>query len=223
VAVDLSKVRTRVTQLLNAMTQNADGTPVYSSTVGDARRHASDISDAVDEAAVEIMKACCESQDAGLRQPFMAYSSVAHGDRLPQHYGPAGAVEIKAYSGAAWASGVPRPAAEIASLRDNPNSIYSDIAHDTEGSTIAGFFDLIDDVLSFTGYAARVPLATFVRADGATLLPDFSEPACIRIALGLLEKLGDPGLIQTYRAAGEADLASIRAGSREIAPVEGRT
>lgn len=220
-AVSLTTVKYRVTALLNAATQNADGTPVYSAAVGDPRRHASDISNAVDEAAVLIMEALCKSSDPEMRQPFMADATVSHGGRLPQHYGPPGTPKVQAHSGAGWqVADTSCTAEEIESYRDNPQSVYSEIEHDEEGSTVSGCAQIVDEEVFFTGYACKVPIATFVRADGATLLPDFTEPTCVRVAMGLCEKLGDQAQIERHRAAGDRDLAQIRVGSRDIAPME---
>lgn len=212
-------VQPRVTQILNAATQAADGSATYVTTVTDDRRHATDILDACTGAGCEIILAICETPLNGYRAGFMADSaSILHGGKIPDHCGPIGIPKIQRYTGGTFDPGHQKSEEDIQSMRDNTNSLYDSIAHNLVGSMLGGYYAVRDNLLFYTGFDAKIPIATFVRADTATKIPDAFESAVIALAVSMLIKEGDSEILLAYIQRGQQYLAQIRSGAMILEP-----
>lgn len=210
-AVDLTVVQKRATAILGAATQNADGSATYVTTVADDRRHATDIADSATEAVLMIIQAICETPGDGNRAEFMTDSaSIPHRGEIPAHYGPIGIPKIQRYAGQDFIAGHQRSAEDIESMRENVQSLYDSVAHNAAGSSLGGYFDVRDNLLFYTGLDAKVPIATFVRADAATKCPDAHEGLAVALTVMLQLKEGDSQILSDYAVQGRAGLEQIR-------------
>jgi len=157
------------------------------------------------------------------RQDFVDTVAIDHADELPEHLGKPAFVEIQKYSGAVWTSGDQKDKHKIDSYRTNTANIYDDKAHNIQNSTLSGFYDISDGKFYFTGYAARVGLATASRSDVTTKIPDFFENTVIKLAVGNALKAGEGAILlniaQIYTNQGENDLIAFQTGSRVFPPV----
>lgn len=217
VRCDLTVLTKRVVSALNAATA-----ATYTTTIADDRRSAGEITDAILAADADVCSAICESATNGYRALFMSEVVVTHGQELDEAIGPIGRPLIQPYSGADYVRGVQRSADDIDSYRANTNSLYDSVAHNVTGSSLAGYYDFdpISRVFSFTGFAAKVSLAVFVKT-AACQAPVAYENAVYGIALLSLPKEGDAapylGLIGQQAAA---QLKEIKAGAMEVSQVD---
>lgn len=227
-ALDLSTCQKRVTALLGANAKNADGSMIYSTVVADDRRHATEISDEVTEAALAVLHAIARSTRSGFRGALVAEVDVNHGARIPDHIGPIGVVKIQRFDGDTFRKGERRPAAEIESLRENRHNLYAEVAHDQQDdegnpSPISGFYDDLNDELFYTGSLAHVPIATVARADAANKVPEVCEDVVVALAFALAVKDGDISLTSLgshYGSYATAQLGALEAGAMTIEPLE---
>ena len=120
-------------------------------------------------------------------------------------------VEVQHYTGGPWIAGTPRSGQQIDAYRANYNSAYGSIAHTTQGSPLAGFYNIDKGIVKFTGFAARIYVPTISRATVTTLIPDEYEGAWVFISAGILLKEGDNMLPigQHYAQLGTAALQAI--------------
>jgi hypothetical protein len=223
----LTRITDQVTALLNASTRGADGTPVYSSVVGDKARSANEISASCYNAAMQVARAVCETDSHPFRSEFIESVALDHSEPVPFHYGDISIPEIIPYSGAGFTmKGVKCPYDRIESYRRNRSNIYSPVAHNAsdngQASPIAGFYDNVNGIFYFTGYQASMLVALFDRTDVFDKLSDALEPVVIKVALGLSAKEGDTsdGLFQAWAVQGSNDLNEIRGGATAFQPVD---
>ncbi len=224
---DLTRVQAQVTILLNANTRDASGNPVYSSTVGDKARHATEIQNSCYNAALEVANAICETASHPFRSEFIEVMDLNHGEPIPFHYGDFSPPEIVPFANAGYCMrGIKSTPDRIDSYRRNRHNVYSPVAHDAsdggQASPITGYYDVVNSIFYFTGYQATAMLCLVERTTVFTKLPDSTEPTIIKLACALSSKEGDTsdGLFQSWAALGMQDLQMIRSGGTEFPPVD---
>lgn len=222
-AADRDRVLKRTTEMLNLCDPGT-----YSATLSarNKTRNATAIADFVDEAGLMILKAIAERPNE-YRYQFLEETTVtASGEEMPVHIGPPAAINITLYSGGPTVMGKQRAYDKIESYRLHPE-LYdpSGKAHNVNGSSLAGLYDIWEDRFFFTGYNASLSLARLpVRADNATLIPEVMENTWIRLSMGEAAKVGTGGyeanLIGAYGQKGMADLQEFKTGSRVFTEVD---
>lgn len=218
-SADFTRIKKRVTEILNACDAGA-----YSATLStrNKTRNATAIEDACYEAGLKVIQTIA-SFDNEFRPAFVSTVNVTHGDLLPAHLGKPVYVEIQKYSGAGWATADQKDYHKIESYRNNTAKIYDAIDHNVQNSSLSGYYDISENRIYFTGYAARVGLATATRADVATEIPDFFENTVIKLAVGNALKAGEGAILlniaQIYTSQAENDLMAFQNGSRSFPPV----
>lgn len=157
------------------------------------------------------------------RQAFVATSTINNGDSLPAHLGKPAFIEIQKYSGADWEAGDQKDFHKVVSYRANRNKIYDAIDHNIINSSLSGYYDISEGKFYYTGYAARIGLATASRSDVTTKIPDFFENTVVKLAVGNALKAGEGGILlniaQIYTQQAENDLMAFQNGSRSFPPV----
>ncbi len=222
-AADRTRVLKRVTEILNLCLPGE-----YSSTLStrNKTRNATAIADFVDEAGLVILKAIAERPNE-FRYQFLSDSSpiTTSGDPMPAHLGPPASVQIELYDGGPIVEGKQLPHDKIQAFRENIESLYDETAHDEEGSTLGGYFDIWSDRFFFSGFEAILSLARLpVRADTTTLIPEIFESTWIKLALGNAAKVGTGGyeasVISSYLQQGMADMQAFIEGKRVFPEVD---
>ncbi|MBS1793672.1 MAG: hypothetical protein JSS81_07455 [Acidobacteria bacterium] len=197
-AFDLDTVKKQAIALMNLSTRNLDGTPVYSTALGDTSYGASEIARGAQNAATSIMRAICETDGHPHRYFFDTILTLTHQEKIPDHYGSIGVPRITPYSGAGYAlTGKRKSVEEILSYRANPNYYYSKIAHDAAGSKLAGYYAIENNIFYFTGFSADAAGAVFTESS-YTALPDSYYPLAIELTIAALKKDGDLSDIFAY-------------------------
>jgi len=224
---DKNRITNQVIALLNAGTRKLDGTPNYNSTVGDGGRASGEIATSVLNAAMEVARAVCETPGHAWMESFFEEVELQHASAIPFSYGATTVPKIQPFKNANfYLQGVRRSFDKISSYRINRNQIYSAVAHDASNggaaSKLAGFYDIVNGIFYFTGYAAFMNLASFSSDDVFGKLPDSAEPIITRMALGSSAKEGDvsDGLFAAWRQMGMNDLQQIRSGATVFSPVD---
>lgn len=222
----------RVALALNALQAStyANATP----TLNDRRRPVEAIiRDAIVQKDAAVGAAICMSEKSGHRPRYLAYSSeLNYGSdgppTIPDHYGPIGQVIIrKATIDGTYIAGVEAESIEqINQWRENFENIFGSTSHQTTNSVIAGFFKEAGKRLNFTGYGAKVEIATFAMSDEATnppvlVSPDAFEDVVYAGAVGDCAMEGDTSEeIQTCRSYYDRTLPLIVAGAFEVPPLQ---
>lgn len=218
-AADFTRIKKRTTEILNACDAGT-----YSATLStrNKTRNATAIEDACYEAGLKVIQFIASFPNE-FRFNFITTVAVTHGQLLPAHLGKPAFVEIQKYDGAGWTQGDQKDYHKIESYRANTSNIYDDLDHDQEESSLSGYYDVSEDKIYFTGFAARVGLAQAVRADVATKIPDFFENTVIKLAVGNCLKAGEGAILlqiaNIYTTQAENDLMAFRNGSRSLPPV----
>lgn len=209
-AADETTVRQRVTEILNAC---APGT--FSSTIATnyLDRNASAIQEAVREAALMIARAICSNPNHVHRGVYVSGTPTAltHGGELPDMAGEGDLVEIQPVAAGSYIVGTPRTAQEIDSYRSNVSSLYNSVGHTTANSPLAGYYNISQGRIRFTGNAAQMYHPTISRSTASSLVPDEYEDTWVKLSVGLCLKEGDNLLPigTTYYNWGVADLAQV--------------
>lgn len=226
-SADLTRVQTLVTALLNANTRATDGTPSFTTAVGDKSRSQAEIAETCLEAALVTARYACESDSSPFRTAFISNVAVTHGSPIPFHYGDSSVPIITPYAGASFTlKGVRKAYDRIEAYRRNDNNIYSDIAHDASdsglASDLAGFYDIVNGIFYFTGYSATMPIATFTRSDVFSKLDEGIEPVIVKVALSMSKKDGDSsdGIFASWTQEAQNDLDRMKAGASAFQPID---
>jgi len=200
-------------------------------TLNDRRRPVEGfIRDAIVNKDAAVRLAICTSEKSPHRVRYLDWSAdLDHGDELPEHYGPPGAVRIKLYSGAAgYEAGIEADSVEQINLwRENPGSMFGSVAHNANGSLTGGHFKIESGSrLYLTGYKGQVELASFdISAEGTDPpvlgAPDAFEDVIFAGAVGDSPMEGDDfqqtGYLRDYYAQ---TLPMILAGAYEVPPLQ---
>lgn len=176
-------VATEAISLLNAQAVTT-AHPTSSTDIGTSKRNSGEIKKAVIASDLEASTAICEPiyeggqvRFNGFRNNFVAVSSTltplsgaAQSAELPERIGPVSAVEIQIASGdTAWVKGEQCPLSEIQEIVSNPSNVFG-VAHNAAGSATGGLFfiDEAANLITFTGNAVRVYVATLVAVNWTT-------------------------------------------------------
>lgn len=212
---DLAVPKKQTIALLGLAVRDASTTvPTYSTALGDTSYATEEIDRAGQNAVTEIMKAICETDGHAHRALFTTAGALTHAAQLPAHFGSIGVPRITPFSGAGYTIiGKRKSIEEIGAYRQNPNNLYSLIAHNSSlggvHSKLAGFYAEDGETIYFTGFSAVSDLANFVEAD-YTLLPDVYYPAASFLQIGFLKKDGDVSdIFDHYLNLGMAELQRI--------------
>lgn len=211
----IAKTAARVIWLIGARNDGA----TFDNTVSDDRFIQEEVLRALIETESEIVRAICEGYHPQ-RASFLGWSSALnHGDLLPAHIGQVEAVQIQPYSGAGYQIGEATTRENIRLWRENYNSRYDAIAHNQNGSYLAGYFNITNNTVVFTGNAAQVKVATFV-PDNATPAHQISNEFESGIVAGTIPKLNKVGvpqaLIAHYNNQYAMFLTAIRQGLQTL-------
>lgn len=214
--VDLSTMQGRVMAAINAAPAETWST----STVGDARRNLTEIQKAILAADAQACLAICETLGHGYRSLFLTDTEITHGAKLPDHLGPIEMLRIEPYDGATLIAGIPKDADDIDSMRVNVNDLYDTIAHDEEGSSLAGYFKIIGDEVHYTGFSAWALLANFT-PDDVCQAPASYEDAVFSLSVMNLVKEGDSApFANIFTQQGQQYLGLIRGNAMVIPPTQ---
>jgi hypothetical protein len=207
---DIAKVTARVSWIIGSRAS------AFDTTLSDDRFILEELRRAVLETEAEVVRALCESYHP-LRLSFLAWSAdLNNEDPIPAHIGQVEAVKIKPFTGGSYQLGESTSRQNIRAWRANTGSIFDAVAHDVTGSALAGYYNITNQTLTFTGNVAQVKIANYV--------PDYTTPALqvdsqfdnalVAGAVPRLNKLGVPqALVQTYGALYAAAMQEIRSGS----------
>ena len=209
---DISNIRNRVLYILGAH-NNA-----WPATLSDDRLQTAEINRAIVETEAEIVQALCSSYHP-MRTSFLTWSAVVNGAEVPEHIGQIESVEITPYSGGTVVLGEATSRSNIQRWRENHNNIFDTIAHSTTGSNLAGYYNLTNNTLTFTGLSARVRICSYS--------PDYATPALkvndqfdsmlVAGTIPKLNKLGVPqALVSTYGQAYMNLLGLIKQGVENL-------
>ena len=212
-AVSKTTVRKRVTEILNAC---SPGTFSEAVDINYQDRNSQAIEQAVTEAALLIARAIVINPNHVHRNLFVgSVSGLSYAEELPDMSGEPEVVLIKPYSTASgdgeWRVGIPRDVQQIQDFRINANDLYSNTAHDAQGSPLSGYYAIQNGRIYFTGYQARMYFPLISSATVTGLIPDEYEPTWVCLAVGLTVKEGDnlAPIAQYYYQIGMSDLAMV--------------
>lgn len=208
-AADETTVKQRVTEILNACDPGT-----FSATISTnyKDRNATAISEAVREGALMIARAICSNPNHVHRGLYVSGTPtvLTHGGELPDMAGEGDLIEIQPVSGGSFIAGTPRTAQEIDSYRSNVSSLYG-LGHTVADSPLAGYYNISQGRVRFSGFAAQMYHPTISRSTAASLVPDEYEGTWVCIAVGLCLKEGDnlESIGRFYTDIGIGDLAQI--------------
>ncbi len=209
---------------------NASDTAAYSASLSSRNktRNLDAIKDAGIEAGLEILRKICSTPGNEYRNAFVAAVVHTHRANLAEHIGKPVYVEIQKQSGGSWVIAERRTYQKIESWRNDPHHIYDSVAHNDAHSKLAGFYDIWNDRLYFTGAAARIGLANATRADvltgAATRIPAMFESTWVKLWIGNLPKAGEGAMTmqmaEYYFQRGMNDLMMFEQGKRQMPEVD---
>lgn len=218
-ALDFERVKKRVFDLIGASPSGS-----FSATINprSKTRSAAAIVAACEESGLRVLQTIASFPNE-FRSNLINVVDAQHGELLPDHLGTPAFVEIQRYDGAAYRTGDRRDKVKIESYRANVNGIYDTVAHNQPNSAFAGYYDIWERKLYYTGFAARVGLAQAQRSDVTTKIPDFFESTVVKLALANLPKAGEGAYVlqiaQFYNSAAENDLSEFKGGKRRFAEI----
>lgn len=209
-AADQTTVTKRVIEILDACLPRTF-TATVSPTV--LKRNTAVVTQAIREAAMMIARAVISNPNHAHRNLYVSGTptSLTHQAELPDMSSEMDLIEIQLYNGGAWTTGTPRTIQQIESYRLNPNNLYSDTAHTTQDSPLAGYYAIQNGRVYFTGYAARGYFPLIDRSTVAGLVADEYEGTQVALGVSLCKKLGDDleSVAAYYADIGNRDLAAI--------------
>lgn len=209
-AADETTVKQRVTEILNACDP---GTFASTISTNYKDRNATAISEAVREGALMIARTICSNPNHVHRGLYVSGTPtvLTHGGELPDMAGEGDLVEIQPVSGGDFIVGTPVDAQKIDSFRANVSTLYSSVAHTTANSPLAGYYNVSQGRIRFTGYAAQMYHPLISRSTASGLVPDEYEDTWVKLSVGLTIKEGDNLLpiASLYYQWGMSDLSLI--------------
>lgn len=225
-AIDKTRIKKHIIDLIGANERNDDGSPKYSAVSGDEGVLIEAVDTALTYALRDIMKTVCQTDGHENRGEFVADAPVTHGQPLPAHYGSIGIPKITPYEDADFTiTGVRKSAEEIDSYRRTLTvkgfGELFEVPHDqadedNEPSELAGFYAQVTGDFYFSGFSCVVPMANFADSDYTKLLDSF-EPVAMKRVFGYLRKDGMiSDIFGDYWNQSEADLREIRGGAVEV-------
>ena len=217
---DQDRVLKRVTEILD-LCDAGTYSKVISSRIKTRNENA--IADFVTEAGLKVLEMLASIPNE-YRHNYITEETPTYKALLPDHQGQPAYVDIQPYAGAEYQTGSQLNYQKIESFRQlkdiyDPNKL----AHDQQGSALAGYYDLWEQRFYFTGAAAKVGLAIVTRADVETKIPSLLVNTWIRLSIGESAKSGtgqyDMGVVGMYGQKGEADMSEFATGRRIFSEV----
>jgi hypothetical protein len=212
----LSTLKSRAISALNAGTA-----ATYGTTVADDRRSSGEIEAAILASDARVCRARASNPADELLRPLLLSlsASITHAGAIPEHLGPVEQVLIKhASADSDYKAGKTDDSltlADIENWRAYGSALYG-AAHNAAGAAVAGFYLKRGNQLFYTGYDAKVYLATFTRS-GACQAPDIDEDTVLGLALEDLIKEGDTGsVVATLIQAARTEYARLE-GAQAVA------
>lgn len=207
---DITKIVPRVTWIIGARGS------AFDTTVSDDRFILEEIERAIIETESEIVRTLAEAYHP-MRSTFLNWSvDLTNESAVPAHVGQIEAVKIKPYSASATYNMAESTSRDnIRAWRANVNNVFDAAAHDQNGSALAGYYNITNNIISFTGSVAQVNICSYT--------PNYATPALqvdgqfddllVAGTIPKLNKLGVPqALIATYGVAYSEGLSALRGG-----------
>lgn len=212
---DIGKVTARILWLISGRSTAA----TFNTTVGNDNFILEEIQRAQIETESELVRDLAESFHPK-RASFLAWSAdLSNGDLIPEHIGQIEAIQIKAVSGGTFAPAESTTRENIKLWRENYQNVYDAIAHNATGSSLAGFYNLTNQTLTFTGFAAQAKICVFVPnyATPAHQISNEFESGLISGTIPKLLKIGVPtALVQNYTSEYARIRGAIRQGLQSM-------
>lgn len=207
---DITKIVPRVTWIIGAHDV------AFNTTVSDDRFILEEIERAIVETESEIVRTLCEAYHP-MRSTFLSWSAdLTNESAIPAHIGQIEAVKIKPYSAAATYNIAESTSRDnIRAWRANVNNVFDAVAHDQSGSALAGYYNITNNVISFTGNSAQVNICSYTPnyATPALQVDDQFDDLLVAGSIPKLNKLGVPqALIAAYGVAYSTGLNVLRGG-----------
>jgi hypothetical protein len=207
---DLTKVTARVLWIIGAQSAS------FNDVVSDDRFVQEEVKRAVVEAEEEVARIICEISHPQ-RVTFLTSSSVAHSSVIPQHIGPIERVVITRWTGDSGVDGEKTSRDNILRWRQNLNNIFGTLAHNATNSPLAGYYNITDDVLYFTGQSAVVHYCNYTPNFTSLQIDASFEHMLVPGAVVRLNKIGVPQeLISSYGALYSQALQLLKTNQETI-------
>lgn len=198
-AAEIGRVVARVVGNLGA--RNEEGT--FAPEIGDDRFTLEEIVTAVIETESEIASDLAESMHPK-RIPAEWSDNLENGESLPPCIGEIEQIRIQPFSESEDFVAAEKTSREnIRRWRENYNHRFDAVDHDEEGSGLAGYYDITNDVAEFTGYALQVKACFYE--------PDI-DGQNLQIAVNFEAGLGAGAIPKLYRNGTPNDLVKHYAG-----------
>lgn len=205
---DLAKVTARVLWIIGARSSS------FNDTVSDDRFIQEEVRRAIYETEAELVRAICESYHP-MRTSFLAWSAdLNNGDPVPAHIGQIEAVKIKPYTAGSYELAESTSRENIKLWRTNTNDIFDAIDHNVIGSSLAGYYNVTNNIITFTGNVAQVNICTYASNYSTTLdIDDQFDGALVAGSIPRLNKIGLPqALVLSYGTMYGRMMSEIRQG-----------
>lgn len=180
---------------------------------------------------MEVLRAIARNPQHGYWGKLAQYQPIAHGEFLPAHDGIHGVPQIQAFTDAPFLNALPADVDQIDAWRADGNGLHTrvlgfDVAHDQADfmglpSSVAGFYNITNKVLSFTGSVCRIPLITLTEAMCNTHLPISLTATVVKLAplFNLREADNLAQIASMLVGEGQKDLMRIEGGAMSVSPV----
>lgn len=219
---DFTQCQKIVTALLNAGPDDFS----FSVNVGDERfgtiGAASDqVKEAIYAADEQVFAAIAETEGHWARPDLMDWSSLLdHLDEIPAHIGKTGDVQILTAVASVYVGAQPATVAEIREWRRADNNSFGALGHQTAGNALAGYSEIRDNVIHFTGYRAAVKIVgPYTRGSSVLQSPSIYQVIVWVGALALLfPKEGSWLAKGSFMVGQQLRMLNDIRGLREIAP-----
>lgn len=233
-AANFDVVAKQVLSLLNAQ-EITTAYPASATDVGTSKRNATEIKEAIIESEIEARIAICETPGNGFRSTFTDHSGALtplvgnpQTAKLPERIGPVSRVEVQLNSADTnWVPGEQSPLNEIQEiLNGSGGTIFQGVNHDTAFSPLGGYYyiDEMADIITWTGNAVRVWVATIGNIDHTTpvmRVPDAYTPFLVARSIARLYKHGDNAeFIEWYSRQADQLMILIRKGELVMPQLE---
>lgn len=210
---ELEKIVARVAWIIGARGDDFDD------TLADDRFILEEIQRAVIETEAEVVRALAEGYHP-MRSDFLQWTpDLDNEETLPPHLGQVEAVRIKAYSGGSYELGEATSRSNIKDWRANTGNMFDELDHNVQGSALAGYFNLTNETITYTGYAAQALVVDYSpNYDTPELQVDSQfDGTLVAGTIPRLNKLGVPqALMMTYGNMYSNFLSLIRQGVLEM-------
>jgi hypothetical protein len=192
---EMDNVGARVAWLIGARTDD------YEFEIDDDRFQKQEIQKAIVETENDLVRDFAEGHHPQ-RFDFLEWLpdlGLDSGDLIPAHLGQIEAVQIKPYSAGSYAPAYPTTDTNIKLWRDNHNNVFDAIDHNVTGSNLAGYYNITQQSIDFTGYKAQVKIVNyepdFDYPGGLLQINDYWEGVLTAGAITKLAKIGVPAEI----------------------------